>query len=250
MAGAALPQRCRCSWPPSAPARWSSRCPRRSGTSGSTRWSSRAGASRRASWVSMPLRGHPRRAIAGEVAARRAVGREGRAGRVAAVAVDPRAVSDALACGRRRADGTGPAGGAGLTAIVPSARGQRRPRRDARRGRVAGARRHGIGYVAVTAPGAIRSPCRDRDRSDGRRADGRRGDLVAQRGRLEDLHVVAPGEDPQPDLDGPGDRRPPDQRAVGRRLAAAALGCQVSRGRGRRPPARSAGRPRSPAGRR
>ena len=40
-------------------------------------------------------------------------------------------------------------------------------------------------------------------------------DVVSERRRSDDLDVVAPGQDPQPDLDGAGDRGAPVQCAVG-----------------------------------
>src|SRR6478736_7219374 len=43
---------------------------------------------------------------------------------------------------------------------------------------------------------------------------GRR-DVVAEARGCEDLHLVAPRQDPEPDFDGPGDGRPPFERSVG-----------------------------------
>ena len=73
----------------------------------------------------------------------------------------------------------------------------------------------------------------------GRRPAMRRGHVVAQGGRREDLDVVAPRQDPQPDLDRAGDRRPPVERAVRLDRRPAATGASAPPGRGRRRPARS-----------
>ena len=62
----------------------------------------------------------------------------------------------------------------------------------------------------------------------GERPAHRRGHVGPQLGRLEDLHVVAPGQDPEPDLDRSGDRRAPRQRAVRLALRPAGSECQVA----------------------